>query len=120
MTGAGKRAQVTGADEQRCAEERAEAGHRLDDRRLPVLLEAVHDLEIEALEALVEGEDVGRQLGDDAGGHGVAGQHGRLRLGCGDGASGDAGGVTHVSASQPVRQPYLSDATEPVRAGIAG
>lgn len=63
---AGERAQVTGADEQRDAEESTEAGHGLDDRGLRMLIEGGGDLSVEVLHTLVESQDVGGQLGDDA------------------------------------------------------
>jgi hypothetical protein len=62
---AGERAQITCGDEQAGAEDRAESGHRLDARRVWVLLEGLRDLLVERLHALVEGQEVARQLGDD-------------------------------------------------------
>lgn len=54
VAGARESAQVTGADEQRSAEERPEARHRLDDRGLRVLIERGGDLAVEALHPRVE------------------------------------------------------------------
>ena len=66
VTGAREGTQVTGTDEQRGAEERTEAGYRLDDRGLRMLIEGGGDLRVKALHPLVESEDVGGQFGDDA------------------------------------------------------
>ena len=49
VAGAGECAQVAGTDQQRGAEERAEAGHGLNDRGLRVLLRKFLDLVVEAL-----------------------------------------------------------------------
>ena len=49
VAGIGEGAQVAGTDQQRGAEERAEAGHGLNDRGLGVLLEQFFDLVVQAL-----------------------------------------------------------------------
>src|SRR5918995_1100288 len=95
-------------------------GHRLDDRGLGVLVEGISDLGVEAAEALVQREDVGGELGDDACGEVLAGEHRHLGTGSGDGLSGDAGGVAHLALAQPCGQPRVADAADPVWAGITG
>jgi len=80
VAGTGEGAQVAGTDQQCGAEERPEAGHGLDDRGLRMLLEGLLDLLVETLQAFIEGEDAGCELGNDGGGEVLAGEHGRLPL----------------------------------------
>jgi hypothetical protein len=110
-------AQVTSTDQQRGPEQRAEAGHRFDDRCLRVLMEGLSDLGIEALEALVQHKDVRGELGDDARGEIVAGQHRHLGAGRGDGSSGKVGRVAYFALAQPCGQPGGADAADPLWAG---
>ena len=80
VASAGEGAQVSGTDQQYGAEERPEAGHGLDDRGLRMLVESLLDLLVEGLQAFIEGEDAGCELGNDGGGEVLAGEHGRLPL----------------------------------------
>jgi hypothetical protein len=72
-------------------------GHGLDDRGLRMLLEGLLDLLLEGLQPSIEGEDAGRELGNDGGGEVLAGEHDRLRFGRVEGTGGDAGVLTHLS-----------------------
>jgi len=72
-------------------EERAEARHRQDDGGLGVQLEGGSDLGVHVLDADVEGQDAGGELGDDPGGDLLAGEHDVLGAGGGDCPVGELG-----------------------------
>ena len=74
VTGAGKRCQVTGGDQQCGTEDGTESGHGLDDFGLRMRGEHRGDLGVEVGEALIKGQGVGGELGDDRGGDVLAGQ----------------------------------------------
>ena len=80
MSCAGKCGQLAGGDEQCGTENGTESGHGRDDGGLEVLIEGRSDLGIEVGEALVEGQGVGGELGDDRGGDVLAGQRDRIAL----------------------------------------
>jgi hypothetical protein len=84
MTSRGERRQVAGSDQQRCAENRSEPGHRLDHCRLGMLREGVLDLLVQQPQPLVLSQDGGGELGDDAGRHVLPGEHRLLGLSGGD------------------------------------
>ena len=102
VAGTGEGAQVAGGDQQCGAKERPEAGHGLDDRGLRMLLEGLLDLLVEGLQAFIEGEDAGRELGKNGGGEVVAGEHDRLRFGGSSrlDVSGQGGGSDQGSHSR--------------------
>jgi hypothetical protein len=102
VTGTGEGAQITGTDQQRGTEKRPEARHGLDDRGLRMLLEGLLDLLVEGLQAFIEREDAGRELGNDGAGEVLAGEHDRLRFGGSSrlDVSGQGGGSDQGSHSR--------------------
>ena len=85
-----------------------------------MLGERRRDLRVEFGDALIEGQDVAGELGDDARGDVLAGQGYPLGLRRGDGPGGDAGIAAHAPLPQPAGQAGLPDPADPGRAGIAG
>ncbi len=99
MAGGGERAQVTGRGQQGRPEERAEAGHRQDDGGLGVQLEGRGDLGVDGLDADVESQDAGGELGDDSGGDVLSRQDDVLGAGGCDRAVGELGVAADVAGS---------------------
>jgi hypothetical protein len=102
MAGAGVAAEVAGSDQQLGAQDGPETGHRLDGHGLMVATERRSDLVVKALDALVELKKAPSELGDDHLRHLLARQFDVLTAGGGQSACGDAGGVAHVPAAQPL------------------
>lgn len=78
------------------------------------------DLLVEPGGALIEGQDIGGELGNDARGDVLTGQRYPLGLRRGDGPGRNAGIAPPPPPPQPAGQAGLPDAAQPARAGIAG
>jgi hypothetical protein len=85
-----------------------------------VATERYSDLSVEAVDALVELKKAPGELGDDHLRHMLARQFDVLTAGSGQSPGGDAGGVSHLPAAQPLGQAGLAEPTQPSRAGILG
>ncbi len=85
-----------------------------------MLVERCSDLGIQLSEALVEGQGVGGELGNDSSSDLLAGKRDGLRPCRADGSCCDRGVVAHPSPLQPPGQPRFTDTVKPLWAGVAG
>jgi hypothetical protein len=120
VTRAGKRCQVAGADGQCRTEDGTEAGHRFDDRGLPMLSEGGCDLSVESFDACVEGENVDGQFANDCRGKILTRQHDQLGSCRSDNSGSDVGVVAHTTVPQPRGQTCLTQPSYLVRTRLAG
>jgi hypothetical protein len=85
-----------------------------------VLGEGVLDLLVQALQALVLGQDGAGELGDDAGCHVLPGKHRLLGLSGPDRSGRDICVAADPALPQPPRQPRFPHTADRLRGGVAG
>jgi hypothetical protein len=98
--------------------------HEVEDRPVMwvnsgMLIEGGCDLGVEVFHPLIEGQDVGCEFGDDAGGDVLAAEHDLLRAGRGDGSGCQVCVASYPPCPQPAGQACHPDVAEPFGAGIA-
>ncbi|GAA5020925.1 hypothetical protein GCM10023317_64140 [Actinopolymorpha pittospori] len=95
-------------------------GEGLDDLGLRVRAEGGGDASVEIADPSADRQDLGGEVGHDAGRDVLPGHNGLLGLGRGQGSGCDLVSAADVALDQPCPQPRLPDPTDRLRGLVAG
>lgn len=97
--------QISSSDDELGSPYRTHDRPGLDELRLRIASKSVADLPVDPPQAVVQGQDLCRQVSDDLGGNVLAGQRGMLRLSRLQGGGRDRVGAADAAVGQPRREP---------------